>query len=713
MRNIFLLFALSACGGSFDPCHPGHGIVVDCEPDDDEADVGGGMDGIPLPFADGVAVRCTQGAGGSYSHTGASTRYGLDLDTPNDANMEVYAPVSGTAYVHVESGTSGFGYHLSIDRGDGTYLLLGHFSSILLEDGSQVAAGQLAGYDGCTGACSGDHVHFGLMEGDASEMAQFGTSADFAVRVADMDDAAPEFGDVAASDFVCGTSGGHVYASDLAVTLWHPDGTLVKVPDDPKVYLVEDGRARHVADESTFWSYGWDFEDISLVSDEELACLGTGADIDREGSVDAGYGEDGGLWLLVKDTDGTSWKQRLPSRAADEVAESWGYVGDLGMDPIIRESTLGTYVTRSGTAPFRDGTLLKEDGRSDVYVVSDGVALPVRDYETYLLLGYGPRDVLTVTDGLVEEVMGDSVGSCSAGVWCLDREAVTACGGGLDVGNGEEGGETIYTGGGDGGADTGSDEAADADGDGVPDDEDNCPLHDNADQGDVDGDGAGDSCDKDIDGDGVANADDCDMLDPETWECDDGTVDTGGTEDSGGLDDEADTGSAPDDSGDPGDPGDSADDSGPEDTSTESSGSDDPWAAYIWIDGDELCFSADGFAFPYDAADAYLVGYGGRTLALDFTFQEEFLVEESDGAYCLDTSGLDFDDYEATLVSSLTSSGGTATSYADTGDWWDNYDLCTGGTETADQFCAYQGGWNYLVGFSVTTSGLFGNGDGA
>jgi protocatechuate 3,4-dioxygenase beta subunit len=46
----------------------------------------------------------------------------------------------------------------------------------------------------------------------------------------------------------------------------------------------------------------------------------------------------------------------------------------------------------------------------------------------------------------------------------------------------------------------------DGDGDGVPDDEDNCPGHANADQVDADGDGVGDACDADIDGDGVANA---------------------------------------------------------------------------------------------------------------------------------------------------------------------------------------------------------------
>ncbi len=48
----------------------------------------------------------------------------------------------------------------------------------------------------------------------------------------------------------------------------------------------------------------------------------------------------------------------------------------------------------------------------------------------------------------------------------------------------------------------------DNDGDGVPNDSDNCADIANADQADLDGDGLGDVCDDDIDGDGVLNTSD-------------------------------------------------------------------------------------------------------------------------------------------------------------------------------------------------------------
>ncbi|SHG90279.1 thrombospondin type 3 repeat-containing protein [Winogradskyella jejuensis] len=65
----------------------------------------------------------------------------------------------------------------------------------------------------------------------------------------------------------------------------------------------------------------------------------------------------------------------------------------------------------------------------------------------------------------------------------------------------------------------------DADGDGIPDDSDNCPDIVNTDQSDIDGDDIGDLCDDDIDGDGVLNMDDnC----PETANPDQADLDNNG-----------------------------------------------------------------------------------------------------------------------------------------------------------------------------------------
>lgn len=614
---------------------------------------GGDATVLQLPFAAGTSWRCTQGANGSYSHSYDSTMYGIDLDTPNGEAVEIYAPASGVARVHEESATSNFGYAVNIDVGNGYYVVLAHNSEIFVTDGQEVAAGTLIAYDGCTGACSGDHSHVGLMEGDASEMAQYGTSVDDSFYAMDtsLDDAA--FGTIDAEDFVCGTSDGHVYESALPVPAWHPNGSLVKVPDSPSVYLVQEGKARHVADEAAFWSYSLDFDDIALISDEELACLGSGDEIASSGSVEAGYGEDGNAWLIVSDTDGSSWKQRLPGGAERDVMESWGLSGDLGMDATISQSELDDHATRSGTAPFRDGSVVKEQTASDVYVVSDGIALPVKDWDAYLLMGFANRQILTVSDGEVSDVMGNDVGSCSAGIWCLDAEAITTCGGGLDLGSGAEaGGEEIDTG-------------------------------------------------------GSTETDDEDDEDDEVVE-----EDTGTTEDTD-ADPSVDT--AADATGDDTDVPDAAtDDTAAEPDPSTSSGSEAEASDYVYLSDPYVCFSTTGFRTPYDNADAYAVGYGDGldwTLAADMRFAPD---DVAPGYVCVDTTDWAYDDYQLTLLSSIQSDGTSATTYADTGDWWDNYAFCVDATDSvASDFCVSQGGWDYLVGFSKSTSGLFANGDGS
>jgi hypothetical protein len=79
---------------------------------------------------------------------------------------------------------------------------------------------------------------------------------------------------------------------------------------------------------------------------------------------------------------------------------------------------------------------------------------------------------------------------------------------------------------------------SDKDGDGIIDDNDNCPDTANSDQADTDGDGTGDVCDDDRDGDGIANAEDnCpDVSNADQADADgDGTGDVCDDSDSDGV----------------------------------------------------------------------------------------------------------------------------------------------------------------------------------
>lgn len=400
----------------------------------DQMDVGGvDPNVIQMPSPRGLARQCTQGAYGVWSHSYPSTLHDLDLDTSNVSDEEVYAPVAGIARVHTESATENFGYHVNIDLGDGTYVVLAHLKEIFVEDGEPVAVGEMIGYEGCTGACTGDHIHIGLHRGDAGQMAQFGASIPASYFAGD-DTAAGEAEDILGDDFVCGRVSlgdpvnGHFYRSALPVPVSHPDGTLVKTPDDPKVYRLDDRAIRWITNEEVFASYGYDFRDVVLISDEERNAYGVGADLDEFGLVDAVEDEQGQLWLVVAPRERADrYRIAVRETAWMAVLASWGL--DYSEDnpvPVVSadHAYLHDWPIAAGNAKFRDGSLVKEVSTSTVYVISDAIALPIKNETAYELAGFQERNVLTVADGQVEEVEGDT-GDCATGVHCLDEAAIT------------------------------------------------------------------------------------------------------------------------------------------------------------------------------------------------------------------------------------------------------------------------------------------------
>ncbi len=226
-------------------------------------DVGGDGAIWHMPFPAGTAWRCTQGAGGTYSHSYTSTRWDLDLDTPNPPNAAavLYAPASGTIFVHYD--TSGFGTHINLDLGDGTYIVLGHLREAWVESGVWVEEGESLGLAGCTGACSGDHVHIGVHQGNAGERAGLGTSIQSAMFAADasVSGAAQAY---STEDVVCGLSAGHFYESQLPV--WEEGGAeddSIENGDDDSVPSDDDDTTQGNGDDDA----ASDDDDTTLSSD--------------------------------------------------------------------------------------------------------------------------------------------------------------------------------------------------------------------------------------------------------------------------------------------------------------------------------------------------------------------------------------------------------------------------------------------------------------
>jgi murein DD-endopeptidase MepM/ murein hydrolase activator NlpD len=79
---------------------------------------------------------------------------GIDIAAPY--GVPVVAVASGTV---VQAGwMGGYGNLVVIDHGGGVSTAYAHLSSVAA--GGSVAQGQVIGYNGCTGSCTGPHVHF-------------------------------------------------------------------------------------------------------------------------------------------------------------------------------------------------------------------------------------------------------------------------------------------------------------------------------------------------------------------------------------------------------------------------------------------------------------------------------------------------------------------------------------------------------------------------
>jgi murein DD-endopeptidase MepM/ murein hydrolase activator NlpD len=81
---------------------------------------------------------------------------GIDID--GYTGQPIVASKSGT--VIVAAYYSGYGNAVIIDHGGGIATLYGHMSAFGVSNGNAIEQGTVVGNVGCTGSCTGDHLHF-------------------------------------------------------------------------------------------------------------------------------------------------------------------------------------------------------------------------------------------------------------------------------------------------------------------------------------------------------------------------------------------------------------------------------------------------------------------------------------------------------------------------------------------------------------------------
>jgi murein DD-endopeptidase MepM/ murein hydrolase activator NlpD len=86
---------------------------------------------------------------------------GLDIGILRDLKVTAAAGgiVTATGYL---PGYDGYGNVVAVDLGRGQENLYAHLSRVGVHAGQRVEAGQFLGLAGCTGSCTGTHLHFEL-----------------------------------------------------------------------------------------------------------------------------------------------------------------------------------------------------------------------------------------------------------------------------------------------------------------------------------------------------------------------------------------------------------------------------------------------------------------------------------------------------------------------------------------------------------------------
>jgi len=109
---------------------------------------------VPPPAAGGLVWPVPGGSYSQYFHAGH-----LAVDIAAPYGSQIVAAQSG---VVTAAGwrNNGGGYVITIDHGNGMQTVYNHLSSIWVSSGQSVGAGQGIGGIGCTGICTGPHVHF-------------------------------------------------------------------------------------------------------------------------------------------------------------------------------------------------------------------------------------------------------------------------------------------------------------------------------------------------------------------------------------------------------------------------------------------------------------------------------------------------------------------------------------------------------------------------
>ena len=124
----------------------------------------------PAPRPGPVAARPAVGAitGGFGERRRGHVHLGIDID--GETGDPVRAAFAGTVLIagRAPSGYSGYGNIVIVGHPNGLTTLYAHLSRVTTAIGRPVAPGEVVGAMGCTGSCTGSHLHFEVRFGNVA-----------------------------------------------------------------------------------------------------------------------------------------------------------------------------------------------------------------------------------------------------------------------------------------------------------------------------------------------------------------------------------------------------------------------------------------------------------------------------------------------------------------------------------------------------------------
>jgi murein DD-endopeptidase MepM/ murein hydrolase activator NlpD len=89
---------------------------------------------------------------------------GIDVDLYNNPSAPILAATSGVVTFAGGDPCCSYGLYVVVVSPGGVETLYAHLSSINVVQGQQVSQGDVLGYAGCTGYCTGNHLHFEVID---------------------------------------------------------------------------------------------------------------------------------------------------------------------------------------------------------------------------------------------------------------------------------------------------------------------------------------------------------------------------------------------------------------------------------------------------------------------------------------------------------------------------------------------------------------------